>query len=103
MVDIALRVMVGRLCHLGLGLCNPDDAPSGLLDFTDQTYQGADQFDDAFPYLRMPLPVRPIRIVCLPPTSPHHGGSAGLDLFAKRWLRRHVERGENGARGLVHA
>ena len=58
-VDIALRVLMGRLCHLGLGLCDPPDAPSGLLDFTDQTYQGPDQFDDVFPYLTTPLPGSP--------------------------------------------
>lgn len=61
-VDIELRVVMGILCHplaalggLDLGLCTPADAPSGLLPYTDQTYQGPDQFDDAFPYLRTPL------------------------------------------------
>ena len=54
-VDIELRAVMGVLCHLGLGLCEPTDAPSGLLPFTDQTYQGPDQFDDVFPYLRTPL------------------------------------------------
>ena len=55
-VDIALRVLMGRLCHLGLGLCDPADAPAGMLDFTDQTIQNAAQFDDVFPYLKTPLP-----------------------------------------------
>ena len=58
-VDIVLQVAMGRLCHLGLGLCNPGDAPSGLLPFTDQTYQGADQFNAAFPYLKPPIPGSP--------------------------------------------
>ena len=58
-VDIALRVLMGRLCHLGLELCDPADAPAGTLDFTDQTIQNAGQFDDAFPYLKMPLPGSP--------------------------------------------
>ncbi len=54
-VDISLRVVMGVLCHVGLGLCNPADAPDGLLPYTDQTYQGPDQFDDAFPYLTTPI------------------------------------------------
>ncbi|MBZ0110959.1 MAG: DUF4331 family protein [Thermoanaerobaculia bacterium] len=61
-VDVALRVVMGGLCHpiaalggLDLGLCSPADAPDGLLAYTDQTYQGPDQFDDLFPYLRTPL------------------------------------------------
>lgn len=61
-VDIALRVVMGALCHpleelggLELGLCSPEDAPDGLLPYTDQTYQGPDQFDDTFPYLKTPL------------------------------------------------
>jgi hypothetical protein len=54
-VDSELRVAMGILCHLDLGLCDPADAPAGLLPKTDQTYQGADQFDAVFPYLRTPL------------------------------------------------
>jgi len=61
-VDIELRVAMGILCHplaalggLDLGLCTPADAPDGLLPYTDQTYQGPDQFDDVFPYLRTPV------------------------------------------------
>ncbi len=58
-VDISLRAVMGVLCHAGLGLCDPADAPAGTLPYTDQTYQGADQFDDAFPYLTTPLPGAP--------------------------------------------
>ncbi|MCB1036449.1 MAG: DUF4331 domain-containing protein [Acidobacteria bacterium] len=57
-VDIALRVTMGALCHLGIG-CEPDDAPAGLLPFTDQAFQDVTQFDNAFPYLRTPLPGSP--------------------------------------------
>lgn len=57
-VDIALRAVMGVLCHLNVG-CTPADAPSGLLPFTDQTFQDASQFDNAFPYLRTPLPGSP--------------------------------------------
>lgn len=54
-VDIELRVAMGLLCHAFPGaFCNPADAPSGSLPFTDGTYQDASQFDDAFPYLRSP-------------------------------------------------
>lgn len=58
-VDISLRAVMGLLCHLGLGLCDPADAPSGLLPFTDGALQNALQFDEEFPYLRTPLPGSP--------------------------------------------
>ena len=58
-VDAELRVAMGLLCHLNLGLCTPAQAPSGLLPLTDGTAQNADQFDDAFPYLKAPLPGSP--------------------------------------------
>ncbi len=54
-VDISLRAMMGVLCHLGLGVCDPEDAPDGLLPYTDQTFQGAGQFNDTFPYLTAPI------------------------------------------------
>jgi hypothetical protein len=54
-VDIALRAVMGALCHLGVG-CEPADAPDGLLPYTDQAFQDASQFDNAFPYLTTPLP-----------------------------------------------
>ena len=55
-VDISLRVAMGALCHLNLGLCTPEDAPSGDLPYTDGALQNADQFDEVFPYLTTPLP-----------------------------------------------
>jgi len=58
-VDVVLRAAMGVLCHLGLGLCNPADAPSGLLAFTDGALQQAAQFDNAFPYLTTPVPGAP--------------------------------------------
>jgi hypothetical protein len=58
--DIELRVAMGVLCHAFPGtFCNPSDAPSGLLPFTDQVLQDASQFDSTFPYLRPPLPGSP--------------------------------------------
>ncbi|MGV6817645.1 MAG: DUF4331 domain-containing protein [Thiotrichales bacterium] len=54
--DVALRVAMGALCHLELGLCTPEDALSGDLPYTDGALQSADQFDAHFPYLTMPLP-----------------------------------------------
>lgn len=54
-VDIALRVMMGKLCTLNLR-CSPADAPSGTIHFTDGALQTASQFDSAFPYLKSPLP-----------------------------------------------
>ncbi|MGN6703699.1 MAG: DUF4331 domain-containing protein [Burkholderiaceae bacterium] len=53
-VDIELRVAMGRLCTLGIG-CMASDAPSGNLDFTDGAYLDSTFFDNAFPYLKTPL------------------------------------------------
>lgn len=69
--DIALRVVMGALCHPiavdlddsgtagdagdNLGLCTPEDAPVGNAPFTDGAPQNADQFDNAFPYLTTPI------------------------------------------------
>jgi hypothetical protein len=59
-VDITLRVAMGVLCHAFPGVfCDPGDAPSGNLPFTDGTIQDASQFDSVFPYLRTPLPGSP--------------------------------------------
>jgi hypothetical protein len=63
-VDIALRVVMGRLCHpltiggnsVDLGLCTPDAAPIGLAPLTDGAPVSAADFDLAFPYLRTPFP-----------------------------------------------
>ena len=69
-VDIALRVVMGRLCHdvplgdelgaseddINLGLCDPEDAPAGEAAFTDGAPVNAMDFDETFPYLRTPLP-----------------------------------------------
>jgi len=54
-VDAELRVAMGLLCHLGLGLCEPADAPAGLAPITDGVEQRPDQFDNAFPYLTTPI------------------------------------------------
>jgi hypothetical protein len=63
-VDIALRVVMGRLCHpvpvggqpVELKLCSPADAPVGGVPFTDGAPVDARDFDDRFPYLTTPLP-----------------------------------------------
>lgn len=57
-VDITLRVAMGRLIALGL-FGNPAQAPSGNLDFTDGAIVDASFFDNAFPYLKTPLPGSP--------------------------------------------
>ncbi len=55
-VDISLRVAMGLLCHAFPGVfCEPADAPSGTLPFTDGARQSAQQFGNAFPYLRTPI------------------------------------------------
>lgn len=54
-VDIALRVVMGRLCSLNIG-CMPADAASRDIDFTDGAYLDDSYTDAAFPYLRTPVP-----------------------------------------------
>ncbi|NRR31246.1 DUF4331 domain-containing protein [Oxalobacteraceae bacterium] len=53
-VDIALRVVMGKLCTLNLG-CAPADAPAGALRFTDGAYLDDSFFSVGFPYLKTPL------------------------------------------------
>ncbi|QUJ68571.1 DUF4331 domain-containing protein [Photobacterium sp. GJ3] len=63
-VDIALRVVMGRLCYpipvngeeTDLGLCEPSDASVGNVPFTDGAPVNATLMDDSFPYLAPPLP-----------------------------------------------
>lgn len=64
-VDIALRVVMGRLCvatgasdTLKVG-CGAADALAGSIDFTDGALQSPTQFDDTFPYLKPALPGSP--------------------------------------------
>jgi len=63
-VDIALRVVMGVLCHpltiggnsVDLKLCTPTNAPLGQAPFTDGAPVSAADFDTTFPYLTTPLP-----------------------------------------------
>ncbi len=63
-VDIALRVVMGRLCYpltvggsnVDLGLCNAGNAPVGNVPFTDGAPVSAADFYTTFPYLMTPLP-----------------------------------------------
>ncbi len=70
-VDVALRAMMGALCHPiavdldssgtagdvgdNLGLCAPSDAVVGTVPFTDGAPISDADFDSAFPYLTTPL------------------------------------------------
>jgi len=62
-VDIALRVMMGALCHdipvngtpTNLGYCMPEDAPVGNVPFTDGAPLDASMLNTSFPYLLTPL------------------------------------------------
>jgi hypothetical protein len=66
-VDIALRVVMGRLCHpvpingtpTQLGFCTPEQAPVGNVPFTDGAPISARELQNAFPYLNTPLPGSP--------------------------------------------
>jgi hypothetical protein len=53
-VDIALRVVMGKLCTINLG-CAPADAPAGALRFTDGAYVDDSFFTASFPYLKTPI------------------------------------------------
>ncbi len=69
-VDIALRVVMGALCHdlplgedgalVNLGLCTPADAPTGAVAFTDGAPLDATQLNNSFPYLLTPYPGSPV-------------------------------------------
>jgi len=69
-VDIALRVVMGALCHdlplgeegapVNLGLCAPEDAPVGGVAFTDGAPLSAADLNKRFPYLLTPYPGLPI-------------------------------------------
>ena len=62
-VDIALRVVMGALCHdipvngtpTNLGYCLPEDAPVGNAPFTDGAPVSASDLGNAFPYLNTPI------------------------------------------------
>jgi Domain of unknown function (DUF4331) len=53
-VDVTLRVAMGRLISLGF-FGSPSQAPSGNVDFTDGAYVDATFFDTTFPYLKTPI------------------------------------------------
>jgi hypothetical protein len=62
-VDIALRVVMGALCHpipvngepTNLGFCMPDDASVGKVPFTDGAPSDATMMMSSFPYLALPI------------------------------------------------
>lgn len=63
-VDIALRVVMGALCHpipingtpTNLGVCTPEQAAVGNVPFTDGAPLNAADLQNSFPYLNTPLP-----------------------------------------------
>ena len=57
-VDIALRVVMGKLCTLSIG-CVPADAPAGAIQFTDGAYLDEKMTNTTFPYLKSPIPGSP--------------------------------------------
>ncbi|MGX7896498.1 DUF4331 domain-containing protein [Tsuneonella sp. HG222] len=65
--DIVLRVAMGRLCHpvpingtpTDLGLCKPEDAPVGMVPFTDGAPISARDLQNGFPFLNGPIPGSP--------------------------------------------
>ena len=59
-VDIALRVVMGKLCTLDIG-CKASDAPAGTIRFTDGAFLDETFTNNSFPYLKTPLPGSPQR------------------------------------------
>lgn len=78
-VDIALRVVMGALCHdlplgengagVNLGLCSPDDAVVGNVAFTDGAPLDATELNNSFPYLLTPYPGSPVGAPLPQPTD----------------------------------
>ena len=70
-VDITLRVAMGRLCYPiagvttttdpngTLGYCTPNDASTGNVQYTDGAPISAAELQNAFPYLQTPIPGSP--------------------------------------------
>jgi hypothetical protein len=66
-VDITLRVAMGRLCYpvpiagaqTALGLCQPSDASTGMVAYTDGAPIHDTDTQNAFPYLNAPIPGSP--------------------------------------------
>ena len=54
-VDIALRVVMGKLCTLPLGFCTAADAPAGAIRFTDGAFLDETFVNASFPYQKTPL------------------------------------------------
>ena len=77
-VDIALRVVMGALCHdlplgdggsgVNLGFCAPDDAAIGNVALTDGAPLSAADLDNRFPYLLAPYPGSPANAPLPTPT-----------------------------------
>ena len=78
-VDIALRVVMGALCHdlplgddgagVNLGLCSPADAVVGNVAFTDGAPLDATELNNSFPYLLTPYPGSPVGAPLPQPTD----------------------------------
>jgi len=54
-IDITLRVAMGVLCHLSLGVCSPSQAVTGTAAYTDGSPISATDFHSSFPYLNTPV------------------------------------------------
>jgi len=84
-VDIALRVAMGRLCYIaGLGFCTAAQAPVGNVDLTDGSPMSAADFNSTFPYMTTPNPgavTDPNPTFCPSASTPCpvcHSGAVGL-------------------------
>ena len=80
-VDITLRVAMGRLCYpvpiagtqTALGLCQPSDAPTGMIAFTDGAPVHDTDVQAVFPYLNAPIPGSPGHGTRIPQYDPTTG------------------------------
>jgi len=55
-VDITLRAVMGVLCHAGLGVCEPANAPIGTAALTDGAPLSDVEYLPTFPYFNLPNP-----------------------------------------------
>jgi len=53
-IDITLRVAMGKLCYLNLGVCSESQANTGDAEYTDGAPVNATYFDSTWPYLTTP-------------------------------------------------
>jgi len=83
-VDIALQVMMGKLCTLNI-TCTAANAPVGSVYFTDGAPVNSSYFNNFFPYLKTPVSGSPWpgKMCPAPPPPPSSSASNAVSGFAQ--------------------